>query len=117
MLNKLAEQDSSDWIENTKTYCLSAVPNAEVKERVWNEIFSDDFKMSLEKSKYYWAGFTQRSQEDLLKKYHVDFFKKIPRVFESKTYKVSEAMFFYLQQSWKSDPETERLLRELKDYA
>ena len=35
MLAKLTEEDSSDWMDKTKYFCLAALPGIEEKQAMW----------------------------------------------------------------------------------
>ena len=39
LLNRIREEDKSDWTEKTQAFCEAAIPNKESKEAVWNKYF------------------------------------------------------------------------------
>ena len=43
-LEKLAEKDSSDWMDKTRYYCKAAVPTKENKDAMWREYFDTEFE-------------------------------------------------------------------------
>jgi hypothetical protein len=115
MLAKLGEIDKSDWIDETRQFCAAALPDAEIKQQIWDKFFGEN-DLSLTQLKHQMAGFNVRSQAGLLSKYHEEFFSKIAGIYQTKQYKTSEAMFFYLSPSWKSDEKTEELCRGMLAY-
>ena len=56
-MERLREQDQSDWFERTKAYSLAAHPQN--KQKYWQLFFSDEFDPSYDNLNSYLSGFKQ----------------------------------------------------------
>lgn len=85
--------DKSDIAERCRAYCMAAVPDAEVKAKVWAEITDANNSDSLYVRQAKMSGFYGHDQEDIVKPYFDKFYEVLPTMYETCTHKKFDSFF------------------------
>ncbi|CDW86678.1 aminopeptidase n [Stylonychia lemnae] len=112
-LDKLAEIDSSDWTQQTKYYCSSAIPTVANKQKLWSQYFDQDIEWQYSNYQYSFIGFNQVIHRHLNEDFVQAFFQRIPEIFKKKGRFIAESYFHYLQPDYLVDDENIQRYRDL----
>lgn len=95
-LERIAEEDKSDWTEKTRYYCESAHPTEQNKEKMWGEFFDKDNDWGYSNFNMAFAGFNQVSHRSLTQRFDDQFFARIMEIFKKKGRFVAESYYGWL---------------------
>lgn len=108
--------DQSDLSENCRATCMTGLPDAEVKARVWEEITDPNNSDSRYLRGAKMAGFYSFDQVDIIEPYFEKFFDELVRQNEMTTHKKFEDFFHYMMPRMRvTDHYIVRLVSILQD--
>lgn len=80
LVQKELEKDPSDTGKLAKLYCESAYPVAEIKAKIWNDIFTEGEKFSRYERESILCGFNIGRQKELMNQYGQQFYDNVLKV-------------------------------------
>ena len=83
LLDRTLGNDSSNMAEATRASCIASLPDAEVKQKVWEQIIDPDSPDSPIVKKAKMQGFYSAEQQDIVKPYIDRYFEVLPDLYRS----------------------------------
>ena len=82
---KVFENDSSDKAKQVQKTCEFSLPEAKLKEQLWNDLVNLESKDSILESQQKLSGFWNRYQQfDLIEPYFEKYFEVLPEIVDKK---------------------------------
>lgn len=85
-IEKVLKGDQSDTSEELKFKCLASIPDAKMKQQVWNDFTNPESKLSLRLKQSLMESFYTPSQKDMLKPYYLQYFSSMISMYKQNTY-------------------------------
>ena len=94
LLKKIIGDDKSLISNIGRLRCVAALPDASIKEQVWQEVTNTSSKLSMQEKEAQLGEFAKFNQYEIVKDYNDKFLNNIEQLYKDNSYELFKTFFF-----------------------